>query len=146
VFVPKVHTSLHVMKPRLVELLDLLVNSFDGLTAPERNELHQLVYELAEQSAPHACSQQRLEQIYQAYPLKVGKPAALKAITKAIKRGTEPDKLLRLTKAYAAARDGNKDFCPHPATWFNQERYNDDPATWNPVIAGPTRPRAERCI
>ena len=19
---------------------------------------------------------------------------------------------------------------PHPATWFNQERFNDDPATW----------------
>jgi len=134
------------MKPRLVELLELLLDPFDGLTWPERNELHLLVHELAKESEGPSCSQAMAEQIYQAYPLKVGKPAALKAIAKAVKRGTEPDKLLRLTKAYAAARQGNKDFCPHPATWFNQERYKDDPATWNPVIAGPTRPKAERCI
>ena len=24
------------------------------------------------------------------------------------------------------------EFCPHPSTWFNQERYNDDPAGWGP--------------
>jgi len=34
------------------------------------------------------------------------------------------------TLAYARARAGDKSFLPHPSTWYNQERYNDDPATW----------------
>lgn len=69
------------------------------------------------------------EQIYQAFPLKVGKPDALKAIKKAMTK--EPhDKLLEKTKLFATARNGDLNFCPHPATWFNQERYNDDPMTW----------------
>lgn len=70
------------------------------------------------------------EEIYQAYPRKVAKPAALRAIEKA-KRQTAPDRLLELTRAYASARRGEEErFTPHPATWFNEERYNDDPKTW----------------
>jgi hypothetical protein len=37
---------------------------------------------------------------------------------------------LSLTKAYASARNGDVAFVPNPSTWFHQERFNDDPATW----------------
>lgn len=71
-----------------------------------------------------------ISKIYQAYPRKVGKPAAIRAIRKAMK-GSSPELLLTKTEAYARAREGQPDkFTPHPATWFNQERFNDDPVTW----------------
>ena len=68
--------------------------------------------------------------IYQAYPKKVARPMALKAIQKAIKKHGLAF-VLEKTRQYATAR-ANCDpaFTPHPATWFNQERYMDDPKTW----------------
>ena len=69
------------------------------------------------------------EQIYKEYPLKASKPAALKAIAKAMTK-IEPATLLELTKAYAVRRAGDLSYMPYPATWFNAERYNDDPSTW----------------
>lgn len=78
------------------------------------------------------------EQIYQHYPRKVGKIAALKAIEKAIKlladREDDPVAfLIEKVKVYAASPDGHKSrgkFRPHPSTWFNQGRYDDDVAEW----------------
>jgi hypothetical protein len=68
--------------------------------------------------------------IYDAYPKKVGKPAAVRSIKAALKK-VEPDWLLQTTQAYAKAVNGaDQTFIPNPATWFNQERYNDDPKTW----------------
>lgn len=82
--------------------------------------------------------------IYAAYPRKVGKGAAIKAIEKAIKKlapgkdaithWNPAEALLEQTKEYAAAvatwpKDERK-YCPHPATWYNQERYCDDPTEW----------------
>jgi hypothetical protein len=75
------------------------------------------------------------ETIYQAYPHKVGKPDAIKAISRALSK-TPFDDLLRKTKAFATARNGDTAYCPNPATWFNQERYNDDPETWSPKSNG----------
>lgn len=70
------------------------------------------------------------EQIYQAYPRKVAKPVALQKIRKALKT-MEFSELLARTMAFARSQKGaDMKFCPHPSTWFNQERYRDDPATW----------------
>jgi hypothetical protein len=70
-------------------------------------------------------------QIYEAYPRKVAKKAALKSIKSALK-AVSPEALLEKTVAYAKAVEGaDMQFVPHPSTWFNQERYNDDPNTWN---------------
>lgn len=70
------------------------------------------------------------EEIYNAYPRKIGRPAAIKAI-KAALRCSDPQHVLERTLAYAAARRGeDAQFTPHPATWFNQHRFNDDPKTW----------------
>jgi hypothetical protein len=78
------------------------------------------------------------DEIYDAYPLKVGKPNALLKIRAALRvpsEGVPPDAwpatLLATTKRYAAARKGaDTGYTPHPATWFNQRRFDDDPATW----------------
>jgi hypothetical protein len=74
------------------------------------------------------------EDIYAAYPRKVGKQAAVKAINKAAKRVGSLSELLSCTKAYAAATAtwpaADKQFIPHPATWFNRGSYDDDPKEW----------------
>lgn len=83
-------------------------------------------------------------EIYDAYPRKVNRPAALRAIEKAIKAGAPASGLLERTRLYAAAvarwpadfrltREG-RDLVPHPATWFNAEGYADDEATWQPGL------------
>lgn len=69
--------------------------------------------------------------IYQLYPLHVARPVAIRAINKAIKAfGFEYVK--ERTELYAKIRGGNKDFMPHPSTFYNQERFADDPETWKP--------------
>lgn len=84
------------------------------------------------------------EEVYSAYPRKVGKPVALNSIKRAFK-ATPPAEVLAKTKAFAAATsqwpDDEKRFIPHPSTWFNQQRFNDDPETWKRSV--PARPIAE---
>lgn len=76
--------------------------------------------------------------IYAEYPRKVGRPVALRAILKAMKKCPFPT-LLAKTKAYAAAREEqDPQWTPHPSTFFNQERYNDAPETWAPSLSRPT--------
>lgn len=70
--------------------------------------------------------------VYDLYPRKVGRPSALKKITIAIAEcGLET--VLESTRVFAEAWKGESDltFCPHPATWFGQKRFNDDPATYS---------------
>lgn len=69
------------------------------------------------------------EQLYQAYPRKVGKADALKAINAALKRETF-DVLLEAVQAFAVSPKASSEFCPHPATWFKQERWKDDRNEW----------------
>lgn len=74
--------------------------------------------------------EKQAEEIYSAYPKKVARPSAIKAIKKAVAQfGYEF--ILQKTKSYAQVRAGQDvQFTPHPATWFNGHRFNDDPATW----------------
>lgn len=68
--------------------------------------------------------------LYDTYPRHTAKPIALKAIKKALAKETY-EVLLEAVQAYAAARNGqNQKFTPHPATWFNQERWTDDRDHW----------------
>lgn len=73
------------------------------------------------------------EDIYAAYPRKVAKKDALKAICNAMKTAGR-EKLLVATKRYAAAMAKcpleDRKYIPHPATWFNRGSYDDDPAEW----------------
>lgn len=73
---------------------------------------------------------QQAEKIYEAYPRRVGRAEALKKITKAIGHWGFQD-LLTATVNYAGSVSGGEmRFIPHPGTWFHQQRYADDPATW----------------
>lgn len=77
------------------------------------------------------------DEIYAQYPRKVARPVAIKSIAKACERLC-PRCLLERTELYAAARRlEDPAYTPHPATWFNQERYNDDPSTWSRRAANP---------
>lgn len=75
------------------------------------------------------------EEIYQAYPRKVSRPEAMMAIHRAIKKhGFEH--VLKRTKEFAEAWGTSGKplaFVPYPATFFNQERYQDDYAAIFPV-------------
>lgn len=69
-------------------------------------------------------------EIYELYPRKVGRPKAVQSICKAISKfGFEFVK--QRTATYRESVNGKEqEFIPHPTTWFNQERFNDDPNTW----------------
>ena len=80
------------------------------------------------------------ERIYLAYPRHVGKAAALRAIAKALttvqtQRNTTPQdaaeflhsQVVKFSNSPAGQRG---QYTPHPATWMNSERYNDDPNEW----------------
>jgi hypothetical protein len=90
------------------------------------------------QSAPSASPEQTIKTvpcgtIYAAYPRKVGKQDALKAIARVLKTESA-ERILERTQAYAMAvllwPLGERHFVPHPATWFNRGSYDDDPETW----------------
>jgi DNA-binding Lrp family transcriptional regulator len=67
--------------------------------------------------------------IWELYPRKVGKKAGLKAIAKALK--TTPFETLReATEAFGKSPKGRGEFCPHPSTWFNEGRWEDDRRNW----------------
>jgi DNA-binding transcriptional ArsR family regulator len=76
-------------------------------------------------------------EIYGAYPKKVGKPDALKAIKRALQKKSF-EYLLEKTKEYCDIRGGNLSYVPNPSTWFNQERYDDSPSTWYPYDGAST--------
>lgn len=75
-------------------------------------------------------------------PNKVGKQAAAKAYRNAIRnvRGRTPLEgegggdphgfLLARMLAFAQSPKAKGQYCPHPATWLNEGRYDDDPETW----------------
>ncbi len=76
------------------------------------------------------------DDIYQAYPRKEARKAALAAIERAGKTFSGGMVgLLERTRLYAlaVARWPAEDRCfiPHPATWFNRASYEDDPVLWN---------------
>jgi hypothetical protein len=79
--------------------------------------------------------------IYEAYPRKVGKQAALKSIHKAIirqakEKGCPPKEAAEFIYSqvvkFAASPAGQRGtYTPHPATWMNAGRYSDDPGEWH---------------
>jgi hypothetical protein len=66
------------------------------------------------------------------YPKRVGKADAFKKFVAALKSGTDPQAILNGTKRYSAkiAADRTEErFIANPATWLNQGRWDDEPAT-----------------
>lgn len=63
---------------------------------------------------------------WEQYPRKVGKQAAAKAYTKA-RRTVPAAKLLLAARKFAADPNREQTFTPHPATWLNEGRWDDEP-------------------
>lgn len=88
-------------------------------------------------ASPELASQ--AAEVYALYPLKVARPDAIRAISKAI-RGHGFEFVKERTALFAAIRprETAHDFpsIPYPSTWFNQERFADDETTWG--VAPPT--------
>ncbi len=76
----------------------------------------------------------RALEIYEAYPRKQAKDAALAAISAALST-VSVENLLERTKAYAEATaawpEDDRKFIPYPAKWYSEARYDDDPAEWS---------------
>lgn len=69
--------------------------------------------------------EKQILELYAAYPKKVGKGQAIKAIGTALNK-CEFQKLLDHVKKYALSVVGkDPQFVPHPATWFNGLRWED---------------------
>jgi hypothetical protein len=100
------------------------------------------------------------EAIYKAYPRRIAKEAALKAIRKAVDRLVKGDLDLKPMSALEARRylytqvnsyasspagqsppKGSDDYRPHPATWFNRGSYGDAKTEWQ-KLNGVTNGRA----
>ena len=81
------------------------------------------------------------EEWYAAYPRHAAKHAASSAFGRrlqaiALNRGTSRDEALRwlveVTRQFAASPAGRAgQFTPHPATWLNEGRYDDDQTEWS---------------
>lgn len=75
------------------------------------------------------------------FPRRVGKGAARKAAKGAIAK-TSPETILSGVKRHAALMAGkDEQYIPHPATWLNQERWLDQPATNGHDISEQDGPR-----
>ena len=80
-----------------------------------------------EKIKPLAITSPEFENWWTEYPKKVAKPAALKAWKGAISK-TSIEVLLDSVKAYAAKNANTEQtYIANPATWLNQERWNDEP-------------------
>lgn len=69
-------------------------------------------------------------EFWQVYPRKVGKDAARKSWGNAVKRATIPDIMAALARQVWPV---DRQFIPHPSTWLNQGRWQDDPLAAAPA-------------
>jgi hypothetical protein len=84
----------------------------------------------------------QFEAFWDMYPRKVGKGAARKAWKSATKRATGVMINLALSvQKHAGMFDKETQFIPHPTTWLNQERWEDEiPVAWTPGSGGSPPP------
>lgn len=76
---------------------------------------------------------------WQGYPRKVGKPQALAAFKKAVKRESVGVILIAVGLLAADPNLPEKRFIPHAATWLNRDGWNDEPYPPRQQQSKPTR-------
>lgn len=108
---------------------------FDDQSSLDRKGREGIGKDISVEASPLRVPEATVEEIYAAYPRKQGKQDALKAIRKALaSRPTLNQTLLNTVQIYANATlawpESDKQFIPHPASWFNKGHYDDDPETW----------------
>jgi hypothetical protein len=65
------------------------------------------------------------DSFWEIYPRKVGKGGAVKAFEKAAKKA-DPEVIIQAVEVWIQKPLPEMQYIPHPATWLNQERWNDD--------------------
>lgn len=67
------------------------------------------------------------DEFWKLYPRKIGKGAARKSYLRAIKICKHEDIIAGVQRFVDAdPQRGDMQFCPHPTTWLNQERWDDE--------------------
>ena len=81
-------------------------------------------------SGPAPWPEDAAEQFWQAYPRRVGKGAAIRKLQSIEKSATVPFEtiLAAVVRFKNASRLTAMGYIPHPATWLNAERWNDEAA------------------
>lgn len=70
----------------------------------------------------------RFQEFWRAYPRRVGKGTARKAWAKALKNGADAGVMIAAAKQFAVWKKHTEArWIPHPATWLNAERWDDEP-------------------
>lgn len=91
--------------------------------------------------APKGAGDDGFEEIFwPSYPRKVGKPIALRAYLKAVKRAGGTAAIMAGLQRHlpywkAKEREGDADKIPHPSTWLNRDGWNDDVAALPASVA-----------
>lgn len=118
----------------LSQMHQCILDSGANETTLPLSQMQRTVIPNATKGNPLKEIQDKAIQIYDAYPRKIAKEPALKAIIKCL-RSHSFDFLLEKTRQYAAARRGDDpQFTPYAQKWFNQQRFNDNPATWDKSV------------
>ena len=92
----------------------------------------------------HSCEMGGFAEFWERYPRRIGKAAARKAYAKAMKVGTHDDIMFGLSQQMTSLTAREAQYIPHPATWLNQERWNDEPEQHHNGRANGTHSRADR--
>jgi DNA-binding MarR family transcriptional regulator len=109
--------------------------------SPEPLLNHQL-----EPSEDISCAKDEFLQFWDRYPRKISKAAARKAYVKALKTETHDRIMYGLSQQMPSLAAREAQFIPHPATWLDQERWNDEPEQPASNIKHPGTDAADRQI
>lgn len=121
----------HTINPRINPRINPGINTPptpQGGSAGEISKSKKFKKKKFQQNSP------KVEMIYAEYPRKAGCADAKKSIAKALNGGVEFEDLLEAVYTYANSRyvtTAPRQKIPHPATWFNQERWKDDRSEWD---------------
>jgi hypothetical protein len=92
----------------------------------------------------HSCANGGFAEFWERYPRRIGKAAARKAYDKARKTAQHDDIMFGLSQQMTSLTAREAQYIPHPATWLNQERWNDEPEQHHNGRANGTHGRADR--
>jgi len=69
------------------------------------------------------------ERFWAAYPRRIAKPVAERSFRNAMEAGVNPQVMAAGLQAWIAywQHENRPQFIPHPSTWLNQQRWNDEP-------------------
>jgi hypothetical protein len=103
-------------------------SSASDLSASDPPNTHEGVQKSRHDDSPTA---DQVQALYSAYPRKIARGAAMKAIERAL-RDTDFETLMEAVRVFANSSAGRAGkFCPYPSTWFNRRQWEDDRQEWD---------------